>query len=159
VKTIVRNGVLLGVLVEIWTVVMIATGWHKDPMLLNLFFLVIPLQVTILVMALRDTAAAGDVYGKQVLNGIGISLVAGGIIFLGSVFVTTVLFPNYFSELRTLGSEMLAKTGLSAAEIESRILANPGLYDPVANGVRGFVGTTVTGAVVTAITAFFVRKR
>jgi hypothetical protein len=46
-----------------------------------------------------------------------------------------------------------------AAEIESRILANPGLYDPVANGVRGFVGTTVTGAVVTAITAFFVRKR
>jgi hypothetical protein len=120
---------------------------------------VIPLQVTILVMALRDTAAAGDVYGKQVLNGIGISLVAGGIIFLGSVFVTTVLFPNYFSELRTLGSEMLAKTGLSAAEIESRILANPGLYDPVANGVRGFVGTTVTGAVVTAITAFFVRKR
>ncbi len=158
-NTIIRYGVILGVLVEIWTAIMIATGWYRDPALLILFFLVIPIQITILIMALRETAAAGAVYGKQVLNGIAISLIAGVIVLGGSVFLTTVVFPNYFSDLKALGMEMLAKAGHSAEEIDAQIRVNKGLYDPWMNGVRGFVGTTVLGAIVTAFTGFFIRKR
>jgi len=158
-KTIVRYGVILGVLVEIWTCVMIASGWYRDPVLLMLFFLVIPLQVTVLVMALRETAAAGAVYAKQVLNGVGISLIAGVIILFGSVFLTTVVFPDYFPDLKSLGMEMLSKAGRTAEEVESQMRVNAALYDPWQNGLRGFIGTLVTGAVVTAITGAFIRKR
>jgi hypothetical protein len=158
-KTVVRYGIILGVLVELWTVVMIATGWYKDPALLMLFFLVIPLQITILVVALRETAAAGAVYGKQVLNGIGISVIAGVIVFFGSAFLTTVVFPNYFAELKEMGAEMLAKAGRPAEEIESQMRVNAAMYDPWMNALQGLIGTVVTGAIVTAIAGAFVRKR
>jgi len=158
-KTVVRYGIILGVLVEIWTAVMIATGWYKDPALLLLFFLVIPLQVTVLILALRETAAAGAVYGKQVLNGIGISAVAGVIVFFGSAFLTTVVFPDYYAELKTLGAEMLAKAGRPAEEIESQMRVNASMYNPWVNALQGLVGTLVTGAVVSAIAGAFMRKR
>lgn len=158
-KTVVRYGIILGVLVEVWTAVMIATGWYKDPALLMLFFLVIPLQITVLIVALRETAAAGAVYGKQILNGIAISFFGGIIVFLGSVFLTTVVFPDYYPDLKVMGAEMLAKAGRPAEEIESQMRVNASMYDPWVNALQGFVGTLVTGAVVSAIAGAFVRKR
>ena len=52
----IRAGVLLGVLCVFWTFVMGFTGWYKDPVMLNLFFLVILLEVGIVIWALRKTA-------------------------------------------------------------------------------------------------------
>jgi hypothetical protein len=158
-KTIVRYGVILGVLVEIWTFVMIATGWHRDPASRLLFFMVIPLQVTALVMALRQTSASGAIYGKQIVNGIAISLIGAAIVFVGLLLMTTVVFPHYLYEQRSLGAEMIAKAGRPAEEIEAQLSVNADLYDPLQVSFRGFVGTMLTGAVVTAITGFFVRKR
>ena len=110
-------------------------------------------------MALRETAAAGAVYGKQVLNGIGISVIAGVIVFFGSAFLTTVVFPNYFADLKEMGAEMLAKAGRPAEEIESQMRVNAAMYDPWMNALQGLVGTVVTGAIVTAIAGAFVRSR
>jgi hypothetical protein len=156
--TILKYGVALGVLVELWTVVMMATGWYKDPVLLMMFFLVIPLQITLLVVALRGTAADAS-YGKQVLNGTAISLIGGVIIALGSIALTTVVFPNYFSDIRALGVEMLGKAGKSAEEIEAQMRVNAGMYSPWMNALTGFIGTMATGIVVSAVAGVFLRKK
>ncbi|HSQ60653.1 MAG TPA: DUF4199 domain-containing protein [Acidobacteriota bacterium] len=158
-SVVLKYGIALGVLVEIWTAIVIGMGWHKDPALLLLFFVVIPIQITVLVMALKGTAAAGASYGKQVVTGFGISVVAGVLIALGSIVLTTVVFPEYFNELRTAGEAMLQKAGLPPEQVEAQLKANEGMYNPWQNALSGFLGATVTGLVVSAIAGAFLRKR
>ena len=89
----IRAGVLLGLLCVIWTFVMGFTAWYKDPVMLNLFFLVILFEIAVIVWALRQTAPAAT-WGGQVVNGLTISAVASVIIFVGSLLFTTVAFPT-----------------------------------------------------------------
>jgi hypothetical protein len=144
-KTPIRYGIVLGVAVEIWTAIIIATGCHKDPVLLYLFFLVLPIEATVLVLAIKKTMAAGGSYPRKVATGLGASLVAGVIVFFGSAFLTTIVFPRYFDELRVAGTALLAKQGRSPAEIAAMLKANEPMYSPWTNALQGFVGTMVTG--------------
>lgn len=157
-STAIKAGIILGILVEIWTAIVIAAGWHKDPALIVVFFLVIPLQITVIVMALKRTAAEAT-YGKQVLNGIVISAIAGGIVFVGSYLLTTVVFPNYFDEIRVAGTEILAKAGKSPEEIAVEMKKNESMYDPIQNSIAGLIGTDVTGLLVSMIAGIFLRKK
>ncbi len=108
----VRTGLLIGVSVVAWTFVMGFTGWYLDPALLNLFFLVIPIQIALLVVGLRSSAAENG-YGKQVLSGTLASLLASVLIFGGSILFTAVVFPSYFSEVRAVHASMLEQAGKS----------------------------------------------
>ena len=154
----IRAGVLLGVLCVFWTFVMGFTGWYKDPVMLNLFFLVILLEVGIVIWALRKTAASAT-WGGQVVNGLVLSLVASVIIFAGSLFFTTVAFPNYFTELQSAQAQMLKTQGLSEADIKMQVAAAAALQTPFINAISGVIGTVVTGVVVAAIAGAFLRKK
>ena len=154
----IRAGVLLGVLCVFWTFVMGLTGWYKDPVMLNLFFLVILLEVGIVIWALRKTAASAT-WGGQIVNGLVLSLVASVIIFAGSLFFTTVAFPDYFTELQSAQAQMLKTQGLSEADIKMQVAAAAALQTPFMNAVTGVIGTVVTGVVVAAIAGAFLRKK
>jgi len=156
--TPIRAGILLGVLTACWTFVMGFTGWYKDPVMLNLFFLVIPLEIAIVVWALRKTAP-GATYGRQILNGLVLSLAAGAIIFCGSYLFTTVAFPNYFSDIQAIQAEMLKAQGMSESEIATHVAASAAVQTAVMNALTGVVGTVVTGLVVAAIAGIFLRKK
>ncbi len=155
---LVRAGLVLGILVEIWTAVVIGAGWHVDPRMMMMFFLVIPLQAVIVVMALRKEAPTSS-YGKQVMNGVALSAVAATIIFVGSWLLTTVVFPNYFSEIRGAGEAMLARIGRTPEQIVEEMRKNASMYDPVQNAMTGAIATVVTGLVVAAIAGLFLRKK
>ncbi|OGF18011.1 MAG: hypothetical protein A2W00_15185 [Candidatus Eisenbacteria bacterium RBG_16_71_46] len=158
-QTIVRAGVVLGVLVVVWTFVMGFTGWYKDPALLNLFYVVIPIQIGVLVWALRQTAAQGRRYGSQVGAGTLISLIGGVIIIAGSILFTTVVFPNYFSELAAIQERMLQQAGHGEAEIREVMAMTAKTATPVFQAVFGFVGTMVTGVVASLAIGAFARAR
>jgi hypothetical protein len=154
----IRAGVLLGVLCVVWTFVMGFTGWYKDPVMLNLFFLVILLEIGIVIWALRKTAPSAT-WGGQIVNGLVLSLVASVIIFAGSLLFTTVAFPNYFTELQSAQAEMLKAQGLSEADIKMQVAAAAAMQTPFINALTGVIGTVVTGAVVAAIAGAFLRKK
>ena len=154
----IRAGVLLGVLCVLWTFVMGFTGWYKDPVMLNLFFLVIPLEIGIVIWALRKTAAVSP-WGGQVVNGLVLSVVAGVIIFAGSLLFTTVAFPNYFADIQAAQTEMLKSAGMPEAEIQAQIAAAAAMQTPFINAITGVIGTVVTGLVVAAIAGAFWRKK
>lgn len=154
----VKSGILLGVLVEIWTAVVIVARWHVDPVRMNLFFLVIPLQIAILVMALRKEAPNAG-YGKQVLNGLVVSLVAAAIVFAGSYLLTTSVFPNYFAEVRVAGEAMLVEIGGTPDQVAEDMAKNAAMYRPLDNSIAGAIGTTVTGLVVSLVAAAFLRRK
>jgi hypothetical protein len=158
-RTILKGGIALGVLVEIWTYVMGFTGWYRDPAMLNLFWLVIPVQIAVLWWTLRGTAAEGRTYGGQVLAGTLASLIAGVVIVIGSYLFTTVAFPNYFNDLAAVQENMLRQAGQSEEQIRTAMEAYRTGATPLGNAFAGFIGTVVTGLVVSLVIAIFVRAK
>ena len=155
----VRAGLWLGVLVVVWTFVMGLTGWYKDPAMGNLFFLVILLEVGWLVWMLRQTAAQGATYGRQIVNGLVFALVASVLIFAGSYVFTTVAYPTYFTDICAMQEQSLKAQGVSEAEIAAQMKAAAPFQTPFMNALSGVIGTMVTALAGSAVAGFFVRKR
>jgi hypothetical protein len=153
-----RYGLILGLTVAAWTFVMGFTGWYKQPTLLFLFWLVIPLQIGILLLALRSTAATTG-YGRQVWNGVGASLLGSMIIYGASLFFTTILFPRYFQELEALGRQMMAQKGLGPDTIEAAVRTQAPMQTPRASAMAGAIGTVVTGFLTSVVAAIWLRKK
>ena len=153
-----RAGLILGLSVAAWTFIMGFTGWYKSPSLLYLFWLVMPMQIGILLWALRGTAKV-DGFGRQVWNGVSISLLGSMIIYAGSLFFTTKVFPHYFQDIETLGRQMMAKQGLSPAQIEAGVRAQAPMQTPRASAMAGAIGTVVTGFFTSVIAALWLRKK
>lgn len=155
---ILSAGVLIGVLCGIWTFVMGFTGWYKDPTLAILFLpAVIIIEVVGLYWGLKQTAAQGRAYLGQVLAGAMMSTIAGVIVIASSLLFTMVAFPDYFQELEAMQREMLAEAGRSSAEIEEAVQASTST--PMGQAMAGFIGTLVTGVLVSAIIAIWVRAK
>jgi hypothetical protein len=158
-KSIMKAGLVLGILVSAWTYVMGITGWYRHPVLSNLFWLVILIQVGVLVWGLRLTAGEGRNYWGQVRAGAMISLIGGIIIFGGSYLFTSVVFPNYFAEIRALGAEVLKSQGMSEAQIRSALDAQAPMQTSFMQALFGFIGTVVTGPIVSLILGLFLKKK
>ena len=153
-----RAGVILGLSVAAWTFVMGFTGWYKQPNLIALFWLVIPLQIGILLWSLHRTAPATG-YGRQVWNGVSSSLLGSIIIYWTSLLFTTVVFPHYFQDLETLGRQLMAKQGLSAAQIDAAVRLQAPMQTPRASAMAGAIGTVVTGFLTSVVAALWLRKK
>lgn len=152
-------GLLIGVLCGIWMFMMGLTGWYKDPARLNLFFLVIAIEVGGLIWGLRRTAAQGRSYSGQVVAGTLISVIAGLVIIVSSLLFTTVAFPGYFEEVNAISREMMIKEGKSEAEIQRVLHEWAPMQTPIRNALIGFFGTFVTGVVASAVMAVWLRAR
>jgi hypothetical protein len=152
-------GILIGVLCGLWTLVMGVTGWYKDPSHTAPFLLVIVIEVAGLIWGLRQTAAQGRTYSGQVVAGTLMSIVAGVIIIGASLLFTTVAFPEYFEEIAAVNRQVLQQQGKTAAEIEAEVAAWAEAQTPLRQAINGFVGTFVTGVIVSAVVAVWIRAR
>lgn len=151
-------GIVLGLLVAAWTFVMGFTGWYRDPSLLRLFWLVIPFQIGVLLWGLRKTAPQAG-YGRQVINGLSISVLASVIIFGSSLCFTTLVFPNYFQELEALGRLKMAQAGLSPDRIEALVRLQAPWQKPLPTAFSGALGTWVTGLVTSLVAAIWLKRK
>lgn len=158
-NTIVKAGVVLGVLVEIWTYIMGFTGWYKDPSLNSLFWVVIAIEIAVLMWALKRTAAEGRGYGGQVGAGTLVALIGGVFVIVGSIVFTTVVFPHYFQDIAALQEQRLHAAGRSDAEIQQIMAMTAKVSNPGMQAFFGFCGTLITGIIVSAILAVFFRAR
>jgi hypothetical protein len=158
-NTILKAGIVLGVLVEIWTYLMGFTGWYQDPALMNLFWVVIAIQIAVLMWALKRTAAEGRGWGGQVGAGTLISLIAGVFVIVGSLIFTMVVFPNYFTELAAVQEQMLRTAGQSEEQIRQTMEMTAKTSTPVMQALFGFLGTVITGIVVSMIIGAFVKAK
>ncbi len=157
-SSIVKSGLFLGITVIIWTFIMGFTGWFLDPALALLFPLVATiLTIIAIVWGLRGTAAEGRHYGGQIMAGLLIGLVASVFIFAGSLLFTTVVFPDYFTQLQEMGRQVYEAKGLNEAEIQTAMEVNAALQTPFWQAFLGVMATMVTSLVASLITAAFVR--
>ncbi len=156
-NTTTKTGVVLGVAVEIWTLIVIAMGWHADMVMQAMFWVVILIQAGLLTWGLRLTAREGRTYGKQVVAGLVMSCIAAAIVFVGSFLIVTVAYPNYFAEIEAAGREAFLASGLSETEAEERVKAMAAFQTPLMNSLSGAVGTILTGTILSAIIGAFVK--
>lgn len=156
---ILSAGLLIGVLCSIWTFVMGMTGWYKDPAMTKVFFIVIPIEIGGLIVGLRQTARLGKTYGGQIVAGTMMAIVAGVIIVASSLLFTTVLFPDYVTELENATRAALLRQGRSEADVAEALRANAASATPMAQAMSGFIGTLITGIVASAVIGVFVRSK
>jgi hypothetical protein len=154
----VKSGIWLGVLCVLWTLVMGVTGWYKHPVMLNMFWVVVLIEIGVLVWGLRQTAPS-TAYLGQLGNGTLIAVVGAAIIFCGSLLFTTVLYPHYFEEMRVLQTEMLRSSGRTEAEISAALEMGAMMQTPLVNALMGVLGTVVTGFLASLVIAAFARKK
>ncbi len=158
-KTPITAGLALGVFVTLWTFLMGFTGWYKDPGRMWGFWVVIPMQVMIMIWMFKKTAAEGKPYAGQIVAGLVASLVGGAIIFLGSWVFTTVLFPNYFSDLRAMAEQLYTSQGKTSEEIKAALDAQAPMQTPFMQSFLGFCGTVLTGLLTSVVAGVFIRHR
>ncbi len=158
-KMIIKGGLWIGVLCGLWILVMGITGWYKDPVWANMFWMVIVIQIGVLVWMLRGTEATGARYGRQVANGTMMSLAAGIILFGISLLYTLVLYPHYFEEIRAAHAELLRSQGKSEADIAQVLQATSATQTPLLQALSGLIGTVVTGLLASLVLATFLRTK
>ena len=156
------GGVVLAILVALFSIVTAAAGVHKNPSLGWVFALVATvINVGVVVWTLRRTRDEGRRYGGQLLAGLVMALVAAVLIFCNSLLITQVLFPDYLDEARDVQEEVLATQ--SAGAPEGQIAAQRQMLDavmtPKAQAGLGAVMTVITTMIVTLIAAIFIRKK
>jgi hypothetical protein len=156
---ILAAGLLIGVFCGLWTFIMGFTGWYKDPVMMNAFFVVILVEVFGLVWGLRQTARQGRGWASQVLAGTFMSVIAGIVVIGSSLLFTTVFFPNYFAEIEQMGREVMMRDGRSEAEIAQALEASRPMATPMAQALAGFTGTLITGIVASAAIALVIRAK
>jgi hypothetical protein len=158
-KSAVQAGVILGLLVLVWTLIHGFTGWYKDPGMSWTFWMVIPFQVILLVWMLKNTKKQGFAYGKQVMAGVVMTLVAGAIIFVGSYLIESVVFPTYWADIKAMTEGIMAKQGKTPDQIQAEMAKQASMMTPLASACMGFMGTFITGLIISLLGAVLIRHK
>ena len=153
----VKAGIVLGVAAEIWAMLTIAMGLHQNPMTMMLFYLVILIQAGVLVWGLRMTRSQNKTYGGQVTSGLIISGIGAAVVFVGSLIITNVIFPNYLMEMQDGMRSFLENSGMPADQIQMQMDDMTKSNTPIMSAIYGAIGTVVTGLILSLIIAAFVK--
>lgn len=153
-KSIFKAGLAIGIFCGIWQIILATTRWIINPSLMNLFYLVILIEIAVLIWGLKQSSTENS-YGQQVLAGTAMSVLAGVFLFAFSLLLTTVLFPDLINEMKTVQTQMLKQAGRSEAEISAAL----SLQTPMIQAILGLIGTVVTGILASLIIAIFMRKK
>ena len=158
-KSAIQAGVILGVLVLVWTLIHGFTGWYKDPGMSWTFYMVIPFQIILLVWMLKNTQKQGFGYGKQVVAGIVMSLVAAVIIAIGSWVITSAVFPTYFQDAQAMATKALTAKGWTPEQVAAALDKQKWMMTPTGSACMGFIGTVLTGLFGALIAGVLIRSR
>ena len=159
-KTIIRGGILLGILVSIWTFVYGMAGMHRSMSTAMLFPLVATvIELAVLVWALRRTAAEGRRWFGQVSAGTLLAFIGGCLILATSYLYVTQFHPTMMAEANDASIAFWRQQGWDEAKIQSTMAEQAPYQTPMAQAVVGFLATVVTGFVLSAILALFIRSK
>ncbi len=154
-----KAGLLLGILVAIWILITGVTGWYKDPALMPLFYVVVLIEIGVLIWGLRITAKGGKTYGGQIGAGTMMAIIGAVIIFFASILFTSVLYPNYFAEVRQANLQAMTAKGMTADQAEAQLKLMDPMETSFVQAIIGAVMTIVTGFVASLVIAAIFRKK
>ena len=158
-NAVVKWSIVLAGLVTVLSLVIGISGLHKNALVGGVLSIGIAILFNLgtVFMALKETATESS-YGKQLLNGVSIGLIAGVLIFLSSWLLLTVIFPEYLDEMRAGYIDWLQAAGLPEEQMQQQI-ATMEATTPVSQSLAGLMGTFFTSLIAAAIIGIFLRKK
>ena len=156
---VVKGGIILAVIVFLITVLIGATGMHKNAIVAGLVSIVIFIGITfgVVFWVLGQTAAESG-YGKQVANALLVGVIAGALIFLLQWINLAVIFPNYLEEMGEGMIAMMESAGIPEAQMDAQI-AKLEAATPVSQAATGAGFTVGTSLFFGLIVAIFKRRK
>lgn len=151
-------GVVLGVIVAIWTQIMGITGMYKNPSLAWLFWLVIAINIGVVIWGLGKTRAQNG-YGGQVAAAVVIGIVGAVLIMLNSYLLTTAVVPEYLDEIKAVQEEMILQAGSPQEVVDVQLATLDKVMTPGVQAVMGGIGTLLTSLITGLIAAIWIRKK
>jgi hypothetical protein len=158
-SAVVKGSVGLAVAVALVSILIAATGLHQNPIVGGLLSIVlfVLLNICVVVWVLKQTREENG-YGKQLLNGLLVGVIAGVLVFGAALVMLTVIFPDYIDESRDATIAMLESTGLPEEQLSAQI-ERAEAKTARSEATSGMIGTFITSVVVAAIAAVFLRKK
>ena len=155
-----KAGIVFGAAVVVWQLIFGFAGMYKNPALAWVFPLIaIAITAGVLFWALKQTAAEGKRYWGLVGTGMVIALIACVLIIGGSLFYTSVLFPDYAELGLAQAAETIEASGVPQDQQEMQMKFAEWLAGPVPQAVSGAVMTLLTSFVFSLIIAAIVKPK
>ena len=159
-NAVIKASLALVVSVAVLSLLLAFSGLHESsPMLAQLAFLLpaILLNAGCVFWGLKMTAAE-NTYGKQLLNGALIGIIAGVLIFAFSYLMLTVLMPDHLEQTKQATVSWLeSQPQIPQTTLDAQI-AKIETTTPASQALSGLIGTFFTSVIVGAIIAIFIRK-
>lgn len=154
----VKWGVILAVVVTVFNGIWVIAGLHTSlGAAAGYLAFVTIVDIIAVVLALR-ACASENTYGRQVIGGLVLGIVAGVLIFLTSWIMLTFVFPSAVPEQVAGFTEAYRALPVDEARQEEMIAALDNLT-PFSNAFQGALGTLLTSLVAGAIAGAFLRKK
>jgi hypothetical protein len=154
-----KGGLIIGGLCAVWMYVIGFTGWYKDPALQAMFWVVVLIEIGVLYWMLRQLPEPGKTFGGILKAGTMMSLIAAVVIFVASYLFTSVVFPNYFEEVRVAGEAMYRAQGMTEEQVAAVMASMAPMQNSTVNAIMGSIGTIVTGFLASAVLGLILKKK
>ncbi len=157
-KTALIAGVVLGVSISLWSLVLALTGWFADPVWNELFWIGVAIQVAVLAGTLVRTRNERG-FGGQLVVGLATSVIAALLVFGSTMVFTTLAFPDYLADVRVMREQMMLARGVDPMQARAEMEAVAELQTPLGQAFAAAFGTVVTGLFASIALALALRRR
>ncbi|NCT09512.1 MAG: DUF4199 domain-containing protein [Flavobacteriia bacterium] len=157
---IINNGVILGVLGVLTSVINYAFGTHLDPhwstsLASSVFF------IGLIVLGISQFKKANGGFlswGQGVKIGVGIAILAALISVIYNYIFVTFVEPDFMAKVMEVQNQKLIDQGMSQEQIEAANSITEKFKSPLVSSSIGIIGSAFFGFIVSAIAAAIMKK-
>jgi hypothetical protein len=156
----VNNGVILGVISVLVSLVLYATGNHLPP---HWSASLVSLIVTIacIVLATKQFKAANGgflTWGQGVKIGVGVAIVGGLIVVVYQYLFANFIEPNYMAQILEIQNQTYLEGGMTEEQIEAANAMTASFSSPGIMAGVGIITSAFFGFIISAITGAIMKK-
>lgn len=157
---IINNGVILGVLGILISVINYAFGTHLDPHWASsvgsgIFF------IGIIILGINQFKKANGGFlnwGQGVKIGVGIAILAALISVIYNYVFITFVEPDFMAQIMEVQNQKFLDQGMSQEQIEAANAMSQKFQSPLFASAFGIIGSAIGGFIVSAIAAAIMKK-
>ena len=157
---IINNGVILGILGILISVILYAMGMHLDPhwssaLGSGIFF------VGLIILGINQFKNANGGFlnwGQGVKIGVGIAILAALISVIYNYFFITFVEPDFMTQIMEIQNKKLIDQGMTEEQIEAASEMSKKFSTPLFTAAFGIIGSAIGGFIVSAIAAAIMKK-
>ena len=157
---IINNGVILGILGILISVILYAMGMHLDPHW-SIGILQFILMIAIIVLGISQFKNANGGFlnwGQGVKIGVGIAILAALISVIYNYFFITFVEPDFMTQIMEIQNQKLIDQGMTEEQIEAASEMSKKFSTPLFTAAFGIIGSAIGGFIVSAIAAAIMKK-